>query len=201
MNRLALLRVLAGVVAMFGGGETVLRHVHSAILAVLRPAEAAARRLIAIEAHGMAIPVVATRPAPCAPIPAGKGEGRIPSFALFDPRRRVGAIVPRAPGFPNVRFFDGLDAPVPQRRAASPDDPVTSARLRRRLDALLFALGNIPRQARRLVRRYAKQARPLRPLRPGRPPGHVERGEREVDILLADCHELALIALGQPVKA
>ena len=185
---------------VLGGRETVLRHVHRAIAATLRPAEAAARRLIAIAAHGMAVPVIAPRAAPSAPIPAGTGEGRVPSFALFDPRRRIGVVVPPAPGFPNVRFFDGLDAPMPQRKAAKPDDPVTAVRLRRRLEALLFALNDIPKQARRLARRYARQERPLRPMRPGRPPGFVANGKREIDVILAECHELALIALAEPVK-
>jgi hypothetical protein len=188
---------------MLGDGDTVLRHVQWAILALLRPAESAARRLIAIDAQGLEVSQVAARAAPMAPIPTsgGKGKGRIPCFALMDPRRRAGPPRARTPGEePNVWFMDGLDRRMPERVAPSPDDPVSAAPLRRRLAAILYALDDIRRQARRLKRKMLKQERPIRPMRPGRPPGYREDGKREIDIILADCHMLALIALAEPVR-
>ena len=63
-NREALKRVLAMLVAMAGldGGRptTLPRHLHRAVLSLLRPAEAAARRLIIVAARGI---VVALPPA------------------------------------------------------------------------------------------------------------------------------------------
>ena len=65
------------------------RSLHSAVLGVLRPAESAVRRLIVIAA-----PNVVVKLAPSRPMPAGKviGKGRVdslPSFQLFDPRKRI----------------------------------------------------------------------------------------------------------------
>jgi hypothetical protein len=52
-NREALKRVLTMLVAMAGlaGGATLPRHLHRAVLRLLRPAEAAARRLVIVAAR------------------------------------------------------------------------------------------------------------------------------------------------------
>src|SRR5687768_858765 len=58
-NREALKRVLAMLVAMagLGGGQAVLpRHLHRAVLRLLRPAESAARRLVIATARGLVVP-------------------------------------------------------------------------------------------------------------------------------------------------
>ena len=170
-----------------------------AMFALLRPVESSVRRLIAIAARGLILAPVEKRAAPCAPIPKGSGAGgRIPCFALFDPRRRIGTARHGASGAnANVWFLDGLDVRQARPAPPSPDDMLSTARLRRRLAAVLHALETIPKQARRLARAYLKQERPIRPMRPGRPPGFRAKGQREIDDILADCHELALIALAE----
>jgi hypothetical protein len=200
VQKKALLRVLAGIAERLGESEAVARMVLAGLFAALRPAEAAARRLIAIAAHGLVVETVEKRAAPSAPIPKGSGSGgRVPCFALFDPRRRIGTKRRKASGGDaNIWFMDGLDVRRDRAAPPSPDDMLATARLRRRLAAVLHALHDIPKQARRLARRYARQDRPIRPMRPGRPPGFRAGGTREIDDILADCHELALIALAEP---
>ncbi len=56
MNREALTRIVASLVAMAGGRPVVTRHVWRAILSLLRPAESAARRLIIAAARGIVVP-------------------------------------------------------------------------------------------------------------------------------------------------
>ncbi len=197
INRKILLRIVTALLVMAGTAETVTRRVHLDILSALRPAEAATRRLIAIMARAMVVTPPATRAAPDAPVPKGDGE-RMPAFPLFDPRRNVDPKKKRVPGYgPSVRGFDDVEYFPPAKPKQTPDDPVSATRIQRRLRAIAHALGDLRRQARRLVRARQKLARPIRPMRPGRPPGHRESGTREIDIVLADCHWLALEALGE----
>ncbi len=196
INRLDLLPIVARILGMLGGGETVLRHVHLAILALLLPAESALRRLIAIAAKDIVVKPRTKRAPPSGKIPKGSG-GRKPVFVVIDPRKEVGPPKQKkAPGFgPNVRGFDDLDISPPGRMEILPDDPVSAAALRRRVEALVAAMNDIPGQARRLARKQAGMKRPLRVMRPGRPPGHIARGKRPIDLLLREVHELALMAL------
>ncbi len=197
INREDLLPTVAQILAMLGDSEILLRHMHLAILALLRPAESTLRRLIAIAAKDIVVEPRAKRgPPPPGGIPKGSGE-RKPVFVVIDPRKEVGPPKQKkAPGFgPNVRGFDDLDISPPGRVEILPDDPVSAAALRRRVEALVAAMNDIPGQAKRLARKQAGMARPLRVMRPGRPPGHVERGKRPIDRLLAEVQELALMAL------
>ncbi len=196
INREDLLPIVAQILAMLGSGDTVLRHMHLAILALLRPAESTLRRLIEIAAKDIVVKPRAKRSPPSGKIPKGAG-GRKPVFVLMDPRKEVGPPKRKtAPGFgPNVRGFDDLDISPPSRVEITPDDPVSAAALRRRVEALVAAMNDIPGQARRLARKQAGMKRPLRVMRPGRPPGHVERGKRPIDLLLREVHQLALMAL------
>ncbi len=195
-----LLRIVAALALMIGSGSFVARHVYLAVLAVLRPAESAARRLIAVAARGIVVEPKAARAAPGQPIPKGTGE-HVPSFPLFDRRKRVGPVAQKVPGHgPNIRHFDGLDAPIPEWRKPMADDPVDIAQIMRRMAALRHALNTIDAQAKRLARALAKRERPVRPMRPGRPPGHMEKGKREIDEILADCHLMALWAMDTPVN-
>ena len=122
-------------------------------------------------------------------------------FPLFDarnppiPKRRY---VPKARE-PRIWFFDGLDPPRPARVDPSPEDEIGAAALAKRLLSLRAALSDIPKQARRMARAVAKREaagkKVVRPVRYARPPGHRHRGKRPVDLLLAETHELACIAL------
>jgi hypothetical protein len=206
-NRDALLAVVA---ALIGGreGGAFARGLRRAALALLRPAEAAARRLIVIAARGLTVVPGPKRP----PVGAGLGRagasGKPPAFPLFDRAKRFRPMLRRAapPGVPRIRSFWGPPSaqpisppsakpPIPK---PDPDAPVDAARLRLRLASLEIALADLPRQARRLARlraRRAAQNRPCRPLRLGRPPGYRQRPDREIDQVLRDCHALACDAL------
>ena len=84
--------------------------------------------------------------------------------------------------------------------------PVDATQIGQRLNALMRALDNIPRQARRLIRWQAKRDaalkahRPTRmgPMRPGLPPGWRERRIHEIDDVLRECHGLANDRLNAP---
>jgi hypothetical protein len=218
-NRIALVALAASIAALIGGNDGPLaRALRNAALALLRPAEAAARRLILVAARGFAVTPGAPRP-PFQGIPllfAGRQGacGRVPAFPLFDRWKRFRPLfrpVPRA-GVPRIRIFRGAlpTAPSPavatpaMARPADPDAPVDARRLRLRLASLEAALADLPRQARRLRRRLARLKAlgatapgtiPRSPLRPGRPPGWRGRADRDVDLVLRECHALACEAL------
>jgi hypothetical protein len=207
-NRDALIGIAASLFAMLGlaGGGTVgriPRGLHRAVLRVLKPAESAVRRLIVIAARGLVVKPRAARPMPKGRI-TGKGGNRHPSFPLFDPPKRFASgrlsAAPRAE--PRIHFFD-FDPRVAalwSKPAPPSDGCVDAGPLCRRLQALKRALGDVPRQARRLARwRARRQTTPhlkfKLPLRPGPPPGHRRKPVHVVDEVLAECHGLAFDAL------
>jgi hypothetical protein len=212
IKRAALTRIVAALIAMvqLGGGlpARLPRPVYRAVLLVLRPAEAAVRRLIVIAAQG-----VVAKPYPSRPMPAeleiSRRAGARISFQLFDPPQRFDCESPRRAGVqprihlfgasPLVPMFPPQPRPQPEPEA---DDTIGAAHLGRRLVAVRKALDTLPRQAKRLARWRARRetmatARIRSPLRPGRPPGHRDRHRHEVDAVLADCHWLARDALRQ----
>jgi hypothetical protein len=70
-NREALKRILAALIAMAGlagGGTTLPRRLHRAVTKLLRPAEAAARRLIIVAARGLVVDPPRFRPAKPKPV-------------------------------------------------------------------------------------------------------------------------------------
>ncbi len=233
-NREALKRVLAVLVAMAGlgrgdlvlhgrGGRTVIlpRHLHRAVLGLLRPAEAAARRLIIVAARGLVVAPLSPRKPKARPVipnkagragqptPAESLASRVPALPLFDPlppwssrRRSIARGVPRI-------SVPGFSGPFPIPAPPSPDDPVNAARLALRLGTLASALDDLPAQARRFARWRARRAasaqnrdriRRVWPLRPGRPPGQrpAKRRRHEVYEILHDLHGLAFDVLEQP---
>ena len=222
-NREPLLRIVAALFAMIGLSEAgqverLSRPVYRAVLLVLRPAEAAVRRLIIVAARGMVVKPSPLRPAKAGLTISGTGQGRV-SFRLFDPRKRFNQAQnrpargprpqprirfigvdfdPRVPSF--LRFQPTVPQPAPAAPAAPPaskkDDTVNAKPLCRRLAAIKFALEDLPREARRLARwrarpMEARRPRLSTPLRPGRPPGHRKRQTHEVDEILKECHWLA----------
>ena len=221
-NREPLLRIVAALFAMIGLSEAgqverLSRPVYRAVLLVLRPAEAAVRRLIIVAARGMVVKPYPVRPAKAGLKISGTGQGRV-SFRLFDPRKRFNQAQsrpirgpqpqprirfigvdfdPRVPSF--LRHQPTVPQPAPQAPAAQApkkDDTVNAKPLCRRLAAIKFALEDLPREARRLARwrarpMEARRPRLSTPLRPGRPPGHRKRQTHEVDEILKECHWLA----------
>ncbi len=138
---------------------------YCAVLRILRPAESAMRRLIVIAARGLVVKVAPSRPMPKGQM-IGKGGGsRFSSFQLFDTRKNFPELrqprVKYAKHPPRILFF-GDDSrvddlwPAPQPAAAPAPPPsdglVNAERLSRRLQILKFALEDLPRQARRMVR-------------------------------------------------
>jgi len=218
--RLALLRVVAGLfvsAGMVSDGplvEKLPRRVRNAILLILRPAESAARRLVAMEARKLeqqkyVAPLKRTRP--------GKGTGKktgphAPQFSLIDPRKFFAELHPNrckrrqkprreqstAPQIQvRIAGFDGQPDFViwsEPKALPMPDDDMNAVAICRRMLALKLALEDLPKQAKRYVREIAKRkaappgvkSRP--PLRFGFPPGFRKRHIHEVDEILWECH-------------
>lgn len=217
-NRRALMRLVGVLFAMAGisaGGSVAVlpRMVRSKVLNMLRPAEAATRRLAVILAREIVVALRGKRPAPTGEIARGSGE-RAAAFALIDPRKRFGfSTVTRkvAPGlgprFTVIDVDEWVAEPVPEpKSAATPDDPMDAKRMCRRLQALHLALCDLPKLARRLARHQARMRAKaeasgrmnFKPaMRGGRPPGHRAKGRSEIDEILQDCHTLALMALAE----
>ena len=207
-QREALVRMVAALLVLAGDGAVLPRHVRTGIWRVLRPAEAAFRRLVVVVKVVFKIEAGVTVPrGPVSVIVSrSKDTARIPAFALFDARKSFKArssVKGRKP-VPRIRFFDEVQVFEPVV-VISPDDAVSAAHLMRRLRSLHLALGDVPKQARRLARWEAKRlavraetGRYIVPMRPGKPPGHRDRGRHPVDFVLKECHEMALYALHDP---
>jgi hypothetical protein len=195
------------------------RPLHRALLKVLVPAEAALRRLIVFAAQGLTVTLKPLSSRSNPPPQRGRtAKGRVspPPFQLVDPKQRAGhprRPKPRPRAEPRLSVFDrdgflvcSSDAPRPKPKRPKPDGLIDPKRLCRRLEALKRALANIPRQAKRLARWRARQEqkqaststptlKPLSPLREGLPPGYRKKPQHEVDDILAECHDLACLAL------
>lgn len=203
--------------AMAGARPTLPRYLHRAVLALLRPAEAAARRLVIIVARDLAAPPSAPRlgTRPVARGGAGVAERRTRPLCLplFDPLPRWNRHHrPPAAGLPRISF-PGFTAPQPIPQPPTDFDRVGATRLALRLAALGRALDDLPRQATRFARwRDARDARRKRletgasrrisrvsALRPGRPPGlkpaRRNGWSHEVHAVLDTVHGLAFWAL------
>lgn len=217
-HRQPLLTIIAGLFAMIGltEGGIIVRlklPLYRKVLALLRPAESAVRRLIMVAARDLKLKPLAARPVPKRPIPSGNGKGpgkRRRSFPLFDRRVnpesgwRYGAKRPKVE--PRIHFL-GDDSHLPPYLLYRPPAPqsapkpasdgaVSAASLCRRLDAIKRALENLPHQAKRYARWRAKPLEARRPklhtpLRPGPPPGLNRKSTHEVHEILKECHWLA----------
>jgi hypothetical protein len=240
-NREALMRIITALVTLAGltsplrrevsraqardgEGQSAFmsRHLHRAILGILRPAESAVRRLIMIAARGL---ILAPQPARAAPVGLTPNPNpmRIPSFCLIDPLKRFTpsakqadedinfwntddeapeddtAFIRTLPRISMPGFVDPVFAPP---KSQLPDGLINARHLARRLIALKNALDNLQSQARRLARWQAKRKhlrqqfplRPVRlsPLRPGSPPGFRACQTHEVHAILKECQGLVL---------
>ncbi len=190
------------------------RHLHRAVLRMIRPAEAAARRLVIVAARDIRItlpplppaepvsrpPAVVVRKLHVVPAIQPRPQGKTMSLPLLDPLPR--ARPPREPsavrtcGVPRI-LFPGVSEPRPIRpwQAPSPDDPIDATRIALRLAALARALSDLPAHARRFARWRARRDRALAarrrhrttPIRANRP-----RGIRSLDPRVADLTEVVL---------
>jgi hypothetical protein len=111
------------------------------------------------------------------------------------------------PSLPRISVPGYYDPALVVPALPSPLDLINAAHLTARLRALHRALNNLPSQARRLARWYAKRdlalrgnttVRRLSPFRPGLPPGLNVRPTHEVHAILRECHLLMLDARDMP---
>ena len=137
--------------------RTLPRHLHRAVLRLLRPAEAAARRLVIVAARGIETPPVSSPhrvrggEVPRAPRRSGGKQIALP---LFDPLRRSPdqrCLLASQTAMPRISI-PGWSVPAPLPVPPSPDDPVDATRLTLRLAALARVLDDLPREARRFAR-------------------------------------------------
>lgn len=202
-NHERLLAIVAALVTLLGlsrGGRltTLPYDLYHKALAILRPAEAAVRRLIVIAAQDL----VANAPhklrtdVPNFALFAPSCEGRVPTFNLIEPLKNFDSdetvyIFTSNAGGNNIDL---------QPSELGPTLPATNLGLR--LLALKNALHSLPAQAKRLARWYQqrdlalKQNQPhrLSPMRPGLPPAWRNHHRDPVHETLHDCHSLALLA-------
>ncbi|MGL4488512.1 MAG: hypothetical protein ACRCU5_03605 [Rhizobiaceae bacterium] len=207
-NREKLLSIIVMLMKTLGlvtGGmlTTLPRHLYRKAFAILRPAEAAVRRLIIMAAYDMELRgfnLARLRERGLAER-GGEGELRrqnaaeagwqIASFNLIDPLK---TFTEERPDY--TEFGPSFNEDYTDRT------PIPAASLGRRLLALKHALDNINKQARRLTRWYAmrdqalsqNQPHRLSPIRPGFPPGYRRKPIHPIEEVLLDCHSLAQYA-------
>jgi hypothetical protein len=179
-----ILAMLAAMAAAAGETRTLPHHLHRFILTVLRPAEAAARRLVIVVARDLvvALPTPPRRRKPGPDLAAHAALRRLGIAVVLapgapvpaPPRRRTGAsardlslVDPLGQPFRRSRPFaltravpriwcPGITEPSPVPRRPGPGDPVDATRLCRRLAVLAAALDDLPRQALRFARWMAR---------------------------------------------
>jgi hypothetical protein len=166
---------------------TLPRQLHRAVLRLLRPAEAAARRLVIVAARGLVVPP----PRPRKPVlmPVATTLRSLGIAVVLSPAdiaraaadKRAAAARAARPRSVNLPLLDPLQKPFRPRRVhvpahaaprisapgftephrlpppPSPDDPVNATHLGLRLAALSRALDDLPRQARRFARWKARR--------------------------------------------
>ncbi len=207
-NREKLLRIIIALMASLGlidGGKltTLPYYLYKRALHVIRPAEAAVRRLIMMAAYEMQLRGFNLPLRGEAVRRTGEGE--------FHRKNSVGAgwhngsftlIDPLKPFTEECPDYSEFGPSFDDEHASSNHTPTPAASLGRRLLALKHALETINKQARRLTRWYQlrdqalAQNHPhrLSPLRPGFPPGYRRKPQHEIEEVLLDCHSLAQYA-------
>jgi hypothetical protein len=204
-----------------GPAPTLPRHLHRAILRLLRPAESAVRRLVVVAARGLVVELPPLRPRKPKPRPTilrnGVGTGILMppgSLPPAAPRARALPLLDRLrsplslskgrhqpqSSIPRISFPGSIPpSPIVPRRPPARDDRLDATRLALRLQALGAALDDLPRHARRFARwtarKHAVPTRRIWPLRPGRPPGQRARRSHEIHEILHDLHGLAFDVL------
>ena len=201
-NRTALLSIIVALMKTLGlvdGGmlTTLPFYLYRKALMILRPAEAAVRRLIMMAAYDLELRGIKLRQARTVTSRAAfafpNATNFAPSFNLIDPLKTFG---------PGPADYSGFGPAYDAEQGSSNRTPTPAASLGRRLLALKNALDTLQKQARRLTRWYAerdialRQMRPHRtsPMRPGLPPGWRKRPVHPDEEVLLDCHSLAQYA-------
>jgi hypothetical protein len=166
------------------GVPTLPRHLHRAILRLLRPAESAVRRLIIVAARGLVVTLLPPRPSKPKPTsifltkPGGTGvylprgvrlpdhlggsakakAARAPSLPLLDPLKSFQPRRPVQTSIPRISFPGyAPPSPIKLRRPPAPGDQLDATRITLRLAALGSALADLPGQARRFARWKARK--------------------------------------------
>jgi len=190
---------------------------------VLRPSESAFRRVlfVAVLVRQLIAPKIKTRAAsagqPKRKLECKNRAGAPLPFKLIDPRKAFD-LFPDRPKYvrgPGPWVTDlWSDDPIFDRSALyahqermnrpppEPEDEISAVALCRRMNALMAAINDLDGQALRMAKLLARMKRvetqtghvPLRVMRPGLPPGFRQRKKHEMDEVLAECHQLALMA-------
>ncbi len=208
-NRLALLRLLAGLLAHVESTADAVqisllpRSKRWAVLKTLRAAESAGRRLIAALAHRVTLPDYVPRPRGTGKNTRSRNtskSSRSVGFPMFDSLPKSGAARQKRPLIePRILSFDEPITPqiIPEAVDLSPDDLIDSSSVYGRIHGLQRALEDLEARAKRFAqelkrRRHPACQRPKRAtgLRPGLPPGYRKRITHEIDEILRDCMEL-----------
>ena len=206
VNRQAVIHVLDEIFALLelalaGTLRCLPRDVYRAAETLLRPTEAAVRRLIIITARGLVAKPVTARPMPAGLVIVNRGV-KNPAFPLFDARKRFDqrevqhAKPNNGPRIHSLESFFQAHAP----QAAPPDTSLDATQLLRRFQSVKHALETLPRQALRLVRwkarrMFTENPKFRSPLRPGKPPGYRDKPKHKIEFVLRECHGLAFDAL------
>ncbi|CAG0977397.1 hypothetical protein RHIZO_01546 [Rhizobiaceae bacterium] len=185
-NRAALKRILAMMLTMVAAGAAAVtgeaarpalpRHLYRAVLAILHPAESAARRLIVVAARGLVMPKPRLRP--FVPKPRRKPS---PTTIVFPHAARFPPPPPRpVPARIPLPLFDTLRPPTRRLRsvpascapritlpgltvrhvlppAPTPFDAIDATRLALRLEILAAVLDDLPKEALRFARWRARR--------------------------------------------
>jgi hypothetical protein len=210
VNREALLHIVQGFVALLEAFADEVRlplGVYRMVAHGLFKSETALRRLIVIAARGVSVVLTPRRPMPVGLVMRAEGPSSRPmAFQLFDSRVNY-SWVEEAPPITGPRIRT-VDVPSPQaqflalfkRPPSTLSSEAATLTLRRRLEAALRALGNIPREAKRMARWQARRLamdnpKFTSPIRPGPPPGRDKYSKDDIDLILRECHALAFHAL------
>lgn len=211
-NREALLTIIVALMASLGLGDggrlkSLPFFLYHKALRIIRPAEAALRRLIMIAAHEMSLRGIK-------PVQQKKARTTFTNFMLLNPQSA--AHVPSFNLIDPLKIFsdETLDfaisgqsnwnstAKFQASNQRSYEAFIPAASLVRRLMALKNALDNVPKQAKRLARWYQQrdqvrqEKKPHRhsPMRPGLPVGYRKHRPNEIEAVLLECHSLAVYA-------
>jgi hypothetical protein len=219
----ALRTIVAALIAMAGVSRATLpRHLYRTLVWLMRPAEAAVRRLVIVLARDVVLRASDLRSSSGQQSAQKRARRRFAlTVPLIDPLKRFGRARPSRLAVPRISM-PGVTTPFPiaPRHVPQPHDPINAARLFARLDALQRVLQNPGPLAARMARWQVRQRLPLdapagkkaprrfssqrvSPLRPGHPPGYFPSSRRAADRhkvhdLLEHAQGLAHYALSRP---